>query len=63
MDLVHWRVLGDGTLVILAFSEKNDELKAPCSGLVRGEMNLAGWVLRPAKNGAGTEVHFYVEVS
>jgi hypothetical protein len=62
VDLVHWRLFVDGTIAIMAFSDKNDDLKAPCSGLVRGEMNLAGWVLRPLKDGSGTQVHFLVEV-
>jgi hypothetical protein len=63
VDLVHWRLLADGTIVICAFSSKFDDLKGPVSGLVRGETATAGYILKPNKASGGTEVHFLVEVS
>lgn len=63
VDLSHWRLLADGTVVILSFSSKFDDLKPPVSGLVRGETSIAGYILKPAKSSGGTEVHFLVEVS
>lgn len=62
VDLSHWRLLGDGTIVIISFSSKFDELKPPVSGLVRGETAYSGYILKPAKSSGGTEVHFLVEV-
>lgn len=62
VDLSHWRLLADGTVVILSFSSKFDDLKPPVSGLVRGETSVAGYILKPAKSSGGTEVHFLVEV-
>jgi hypothetical protein len=63
VDLSHWRLLADGTIVVISFSSKFDDLKPPQSGLVRGETATAGYILKPAKSSGGTEVHFLVEVS
>ena len=62
VHFVHWRLYTDGTFVIMAYSEAFDELRPPLPGLVRGDTTNAGWVLKPAKNGMGTEVYFLVEV-
>jgi hypothetical protein len=62
VDLVHWRLLADGSIVICAFSSKFDDLKGPVSGLVRGDTATAGYILKPNKSSGGTDVHFLVEV-
>ena len=62
MNFVHWRLLADGTIVILAFSSKFDDLKPPQNGLVRGDTSLAGYILKPNKDKGGTDLHFLVEV-
>ncbi len=44
-NLVHWQVLDNGTIVVVAFSDEDrhpDE-----AGCVRAECLLAGWVIRP----------------
>ena len=63
VNLTHWRLLGDGTIVIISFSTPFDDLKPTCNNMVRGDMSTAGYIMRPAKNNGGTEVHFLVEVN
>ena len=61
-NIVHWRILGDGTVVICSFSEKFDDL-CPLNdkdGLVRGELILGGFVLRPTLT--GTNAFYIVQV-
>jgi hypothetical protein len=61
VNFVHWRLMADGCIVILAFSSKFDDIKPPQSGLVRGDTSLAGYILKPNKASGGTDLHFLVE--
>ena len=54
--------MADGSVAIVAFSSKFDELKPPVPGLVRGDTSTAGYILKPNKSSGGTDVHFLVEV-
>ena len=61
VNLVHWRRLADGSVVIYAFSSPEMEtLCPPSAGVVRGEMAVAGYWLRG--NTQGTRVHYLVQV-
>jgi hypothetical protein len=60
VNLVHWRLLNDGRVVIVAFSEKYDELCPVEQGIVRAELILAGYLLTPTSK--GTNISFIVQV-
>lgn len=59
-NLVHWRLLSDGTVVIVKFSEKFDDLCPLEEGVVRAELILSGFVLRPTSK--GTNCTFIIQV-
>jgi hypothetical protein len=59
-NLVHWRLLPDGTVVIAAFSEKFEDLCPLEDGILRGELILGGYVLRQTPK--GTQCHYVVQV-
>lgn len=59
-NLVHWRLLADGTVVIAAFSEKFEDLCPLEDGILRGELILGGYVLRQTPK--GTQCHYIIQV-
>ena len=59
-NISHWRLLADGSLVIVAFSEKFDDLCPLEDGVVRAECILAGYVMKQVDG--GTQVHYLVQV-
>lgn len=59
-NLVHWRLLADGTVVIAAFSEKFEDLCPLEDGILRGELILSGYVLR--QTAKGTQCHYVIQV-
>lgn len=58
-NLVHWRLLPDGTIVIVAFSEKYEDLCPLEDGIMRGELILSGYVLKQTPK--GTECHYVIQ--
>lgn len=58
-NLTHWRLLSDGSFVIVSFSEKFDELCPLEEGVVRAELILGGYVMRPRKD--GTQVYHIIQ--
>jgi hypothetical protein len=59
-NLVHWRLLPDGTIVIVSFSEKFEELCPLEDGILRGELILSGYVLR--QTAKGTQCQYVIQV-
>jgi hypothetical protein len=59
-NLVHWRLLSDGTIIIVAFSEKFEDLCPLEDGILRGELILGGYVLR--QTAKGTQCNYVVQV-
>ncbi|GLD99516.1 hypothetical protein PINS_up008242 [Pythium insidiosum] len=62
VNLVHWRVLRDGTIVIVAQSIEDLELcpsKEP--KIVRAEVHIAGWKIVPDADYKGAHVTFMVK--
>ncbi len=53
--LYHWRLLSDGRVVVLSFSEKFDDLCPPEEGVVRAELILGGFVLSPTRGKSDSE--------
>jgi hypothetical protein len=43
--------MNDGRIIVIAFSEKYDEIHPPIDGHVRGEMHTAGYLLTPTAQG------------
>jgi hypothetical protein len=60
VNIAHWRLLNDGRVVIVAFSEKFDDIKPPCDGHVRAEAILGGFLFTPCAE--GTKIQYLVEV-
>lgn len=58
-NLVHWRLLPDGTVVIISFSEKYEDLCPLEDGIMRGELILSGYVLKQTPK--GTECHYVIQ--
>jgi hypothetical protein len=58
-NLMHWRVLPDGTFLYFAFSEKFGEFPE-VKGAVRANLVVGGYVMRHAPG--GTDVHFAMQV-
>ena len=58
--MVHWRQLTNGTIVIVSFSEKLDDLKPIEDGTIRAEMILGGYVLKSTFT--GTSVNYVSQV-
>jgi len=42
----HWAIEEDGTLIIAAFSTEDDDCP-PVNGIVRAQLHIGGWVIRP----------------
>lgn len=61
VNIAHWRLLNDGRVVVVAFSEKFDDIKPPCEGHVRAEALLGGFIFTPVAE--GTKIQYLVEVS
>ena len=59
-NLVHWRILSDGTVVFLKFSEKFEDLCPLEEGIVRAELILSGFVCRMTSK--GTACSFILQV-
>jgi hypothetical protein len=60
VNIAHWRLLNDGRVVIVAFSEKFDDIKPPADGHVRADTLLGGFLLTPVPE--GTQILYLVEV-
>lgn len=59
-NLCHWRILADGTALILSFSEKFDEICPREDSVTRAEQVLGGYVLKPTSS--GTSVYYIDQV-
>jgi len=61
VNLTHWRLLPDGRVVIISFSEKAfDADNPPDAGSVRADLLIGGYVLTPQGNGS-TAVCYVVQ--
>jgi hypothetical protein len=58
-NLVHWRLLQNGSVAIVAFSEKFDDICPVEQGVVRAELILSGYLLTPTSR--GTTVSYVVQ--
>jgi len=58
LDMYHWRVLDDGSVIIFHFSVVDDALKPAdtTEAVVRGNMLCMGYLLRTSEDGQGTDV-------
>ncbi|RHY41463.1 hypothetical protein DYB38_006492 [Aphanomyces astaci] len=45
VNLVHWRQLPDGSIVLVAVATSDPSKPSPSPGLVRGEIHVAGWTI------------------
>ena len=59
-NFTHWRLLPDGTFLTLGFSEKFDSLCPEEVGVVRADLILGGYVMRPVQG--GTMIWIVVQV-
>jgi hypothetical protein len=59
-NVVHWRQLTNGSIVIVSFSEKLEDLKPIEDGTIRAELILGGYVLKSTFT--GTSVNYVVQV-
>lgn len=61
-NVVQWRMLPAGSVVLLSFAERNHQFEwAPVAGgCVRAKLLLGGYVLKPCAN--GTHVQYVVQV-
>lgn len=59
-NLTHWRLLNNGDFVYLYFSEKFETICPIEDGVVRAELILGGYVLRPVSG--GTQCYFISQV-
>lgn len=55
-NITHWRLLADNTVVLVAFSEKFEDLCPLEEGVVRAELIVQGYVLSASKS--GTRIQF-----
>ena len=60
-NLIHWRVEDSGTILFIGGSLESTTCP-PKRGLVRGELVIGGWVLRPVNGGNATEVSYVVNL-
>jgi hypothetical protein len=60
-NVTHWRLLADGSLVTLGFSDKFPRLCPEEDGVVRGDLILGGYVFTPVPG--GTQVVMLVQVN
>jgi hypothetical protein len=59
-NITHWRLLDDGTLILVAFSLPIDDLCPLQPKFVRGNLRLGGYVLRHVPG--GTKLNLVVQV-
>lgn len=59
-NIGHWRLLKDGTVVIVSFSEKFEDICPLEEGLVRAELIMGGYVFKPVSG--GVMCHYVVQV-
>ena len=59
-NVTHWRVLKDGSAVLVSFSEKYEDLCPLEEGVVRAELILEGYVL--STTSSGTRVQYVSQV-
>ena len=60
VNIVHWRVTEQGYLVVLACSKELDAVPER-RGIVRAEVAIGGWVMRPLPRNAGVDCSYMVE--
>lgn len=60
--IYHWRMLEDGRVIVLSFSEKFDDLCPPEDGVVRAELILGGYIIT-AISPTETLLQYVVQVS
>ena len=58
-NLAHWRLLGDGTIIFVSFSEPFDDVCPLVDGHVRGELIIGGYILKPTDT--GTQCQYLVQ--
>jgi hypothetical protein len=63
VNLYHWRLLEDGSVLYFDFSAAFDELKPENADAIRGWDYVYGYMLRATEDGSGTDVHMIVDVS
>jgi acyl-CoA-binding protein len=59
--ITHWRLLKDNSVLIVAFSEKYDDLCPLEEGVVRAELIVQGYIL--SASSSGTRIQFVSQVS
>lgn len=59
-NITHWRLLEDGTLILLAFSHPFEDLCPEQGNYVRGNLLLGGYVMKHVRG--GTKVYLVVQV-
>eukprot|EP01035_Chromulina_nebulosa_P018913 gene18913-24717_t len=59
-NISHWRLLADGRLIFVAYSEKFDDLCPLEENVIRAELILGGYILKPQSN--GTLVQYVCQV-
>lgn len=60
VNITHWRLFNDGSLITLGYGEEVHELFPPLDGVVRGNLIAGGYVFRPTEG--GTQVFILVQV-
>jgi len=58
-NMIHWRLMKDGKIVVTTFSEKFDDLAPLDERNVRAEIILGGYVIVPTED--GTKVHYVLQ--
>ena len=60
-NLMHWRLLNSGAVVMVSFSEKYEDMCPLEEGVVRAELIMSALVLKQLPQG-GCTVHFMAQV-
>ena len=47
LTVTHWRILENGSFVILSYSKENDSLCPAVNECVRGDMKIGGYLIEP----------------
>ncbi|ETV83926.1 hypothetical protein, variant [Aphanomyces astaci] len=61
VNLVHWRQLPDGSIVLVAVATSDPSKPSPSPGLVRGEIHVAGWTIA-ALGASHSKVSFLIKM-
>lgn len=59
-NIVHWRVLDEGKVVLIAYSDKDPYPEE--DGCIRGDLIIAGWVIKPLEDSSSSQVSFLLQM-